>query len=220
MDSQKKTFTFKKKSNINKHKSLQNCNCNELDTISNKRMKFKKKTKTQYTLFIDLCKQHGFKYFQFYDTNEWTGPAIKVSEQEFDSVYDIFETSNINTIILNGLGFVIIRPTQKISDENIVYPSEHYSSLGFTHNPIIPYNSENEDIDSDSSNNFNRDCNEDDDTHSDISIEESFIAEEWKYDGTVYLLDTKTNYLYFPSTLEFIGEKTSEFSIDFDAKEH
>ena len=52
-----------------------------------------------------------------------------------------------------------------------------------------------------------------------IEVEEEFIAEEWTYDGVTYLLDTSTNYLYFPSTLEFIGKKTSEFSIDFNAKE-
>ena len=52
-----------------------------------------------------------------------------------------------------------------------------------------------------------------------IEVEEEFVAEEWTYDRVTYLLDTSTNYLYSPSTLEFIGKKTGEFSIDFNAKE-
>ena len=147
--------------------------------------------------------KNNLNYFQFYDTNNWTGPATKVLEDDFDIIDDLFETKLPNkTLILNGLGFVIIRPIHKMNDDKVEYTNTDYSTLKFTDSPIIPYSSDTED-----------------DSDDEISVEEEFLAEEWVYDQTTYLLDPKTNYLYFPSTLEFIGKKTSEFSIDFNAKE-
>ena len=89
-----------------------------------------------------------------------------------------------------------------MSDAKLDYTNTNFSDIKFTEAPIIPYNSDTED-----------------DSDEEISVEEEFIAEEWVYNQTTYLLDTKTNYLYFPSTFEFAGKKTSEFSIDFNAKE-
>ena len=79
------------------------------------------------------------------------------------------------------------------------------------------YNSYNDD-DVEMTDVTSNDSNCDDDDE-DIIIEQEFIAEEWKYNGFTYLLDTTTNNLYFPSNLEFAGKKLGEFSVDFDAKE-
>ena len=169
------------------------------------KFKVKQPTPTQYQLFVQLCNKHSLQYFQFYDEDSWRGPVIKVLQQDFDQVIHIFDDNQpyIKTIILHGYGFVIIKPIQHIDDSNIHYPVSHIDQSI----PIIPFNSDDEnDTDNDNDN----------DT---ITIEEEFIAEEWKYNNYTYLLDTLTNYLYSPSTLEFIGKKTSEFSIDYDAKE-
>jgi hypothetical protein len=167
--------------------------------------KFKRKQKTthsQFTLFIQLCTKHNLHFFQFYDSYNWIGPAIKVNETQFEPILTLF--NNIPTITLNGMGFAIIRPASNSLNNNIIYPKKHFSQCKFTNTPIVPYHSESE---SESDN-------------SDIeSIHDTFIAEEWYYNGTKYLLDSHTNYLYFPTTLEFIGKKIDDFSIDFDAKE-
>ena len=190
--SEKTKFTFKKKTNS--------------QTITppvKKKFAFKKKSVDYFKMFTNLCLQNNLSYFQFYDTNKWTGPAIKVLEADFTTVTELFENNLPNkTVILNGLGFVIIRPIHKMCDDKINYTNTVYTELKFTDSPIIPYNSDTED-----------------DSDDEISIEEEFIAEEWVYNQTTYLLDPKTNYLYFPSTFEFIGKKTSDFSIDFNAKE-
>ena len=190
--SEKTKFTFKKKTNSQ-----------TITTPVKKKFAFKKKSVDYFKMFTNLCLQNNLRYFQFYDTNKWTGPAIKVLEDDFTTVTELFENNLPNkTVILNGLGFVIIRPIHKMCDDKINYTNTDYSELKFTDSPIIPYNSDTED-----------------DSDDEISIEEEFIAEEWVYNQTTYILDPKTNYLYFPSTFEFIGKKTDEFSIDFNAKE-
>ena len=215
LSSTKKRFTFKKKQPT--------------------RAKYKIKQKDTFRRFTDLCNTHNIQFFEFYDSYSWTGPAIKVLEKDFITITSLFEDSGLDTMTLNGIGFVVIRPVGAGNNSNIYYNKETYNTIGFTKKPIIPYNSDSEDDDdnnddntlsnSDSSENVSivssdDDIYDDDDIAlSDISVEESFIAEEWKYNGTIYLLDPKNNNLYFPSTYEFIGKKTSEFSIDFDAKE-
>jgi len=172
-----------------------------------------KQSKTQFQLFVEFCNKYSLPYFQFYDHDSWCGPVTKVLQEDFERVLDVFDTvqDTIKTIILNGYGFVIIKPVQTLDDSNIQYPTSHFDACKMTEDPLQPYNSDAEDQEStyDSE-------SENDDT---IIIEEEFIAEEWKYNNTIYLLDTATNYLYSPSTLEFVGKKTSEFSIDYDAKE-
>jgi hypothetical protein len=157
---------------------------------------YKIKTKTQFQLFVQLCNKHSLQYFQFYDHDSWRGPVTKVTPEQFDHVMHIFETCHpsIKTILLHGHGFVIIKPIQHIDDSNIHYPvTQHNQSL-----PIIPFNSDDE---------------------NDTQLEHEFQPEPWKYNNYTYLLDTINNYLYEPSTLEFIGKKTGEFSIDYEAKE-
>ncbi len=193
------TYTFKLKSN---------------EPNTKQKLKFKLKTKhntapkSQYALFIELCTLHSLPYFQFFDEDNWTGPVTKVLQPDFDRVSQIFDDAQttLKTIMLNGYGFIIIRPLLNESDTSINYSDLHYDQCKLTEDPLIPYNS---------------DMEVDDDDFLDVNSPEyeEFIAEEWKYNGTLYYLDTTTNYLYSPSTLEFIGKKTGDFSIDFDAKE-
>jgi hypothetical protein len=200
--------------------------------IKKKKIQFKRKPKfipeKQYSLFIDLCNKHSIPYFRFYDQTNWRGPVAKILQNDFEHIFDIFDTAQpyLRTFMLNGFGFAIVKPVQRLDDSNIVYPKQNFQSCKFTEEPLIPYNSDmedddDEDIDDDdvemndvTSNDSN--CDDDDEQ---IIIEQEFIAEEWKYNGFTYLLDTTTNNLYFPSNLEFAGKKLGEFSVDFDAKE-
>ena len=167
---------------------------------------------TQYIDFIEFCSKHNLPYFQFYDVDNWKGPATKIEQDNLEHYLQLFDDAQyfLHTIVLNGYGFAIVKPIQKLDDSNIKYKDSYFEACKFTDEPIQPYNSDM-DIDVDSE--------YDDSTDDEIEIEEEFIAEEWQYDGVTYLLDTSTNYLYFPSTLQFIGKKTGEFSIDFNAKE-
>lgn len=167
--------------------------------------KFKLKHQLTFSEFIQICDNNNLKFFQFFDDYEWTGPAIKVPEDEYDTTIKLFNCDN--TLVLPGYGFSIIRPAIKMSDEAIDYPKEFYNDCQLTETPLIPYTSDNE-SDSDSD-------NEDDNN----DLDDEFVAEEWVYNNTKYLIDSKTNYLYSPDTYEFMGKKTGEFSIDFNATE-
>jgi hypothetical protein len=190
--------------------------------------KFKVKTKqpkSQYALFVELCNKHSLPYFQFYDEDSWRGPVTKVLQEDFYSVMDIFEATQntLKTIVLHGYGFVIIKPIQKMDDTNIHYPSTHFEKCKMTSHPIIPYNSDMDESESDMDlSESDMDVDEDSQRQepNTIIVEEEFVPEEWKYNNTIFLLDPSTNYVYSPSTLEFVGKKTSEFSIDYDAKEY
>ena len=168
---------------------------------------------TQYHDFVAFCLNNQLPYFQFYDVDNWRGPATKIEQNELEQRLELFDNAqqHLHTIVLNGFGFAIVKPIENLDDSNIEYKDNYFDACKFTDEPLIPYNSDME-IDSD-------DDVYDATTDEEIEVEEEFIAEEWTYDNVTYLLDTSTNYLYFPSTLEFIGKKTSEFSIDFNAKE-
>lgn len=181
------------------------------------KLKQKQPPKNQYQLFVELCNKHSLPYFQFYDEDSWCGPVTKVLQEDFDLVLEIFESvqDSLKTIILNGFDFVIIKPVHKLDDYNIQYPTKHFEACKMTQDPLQPYNS---DMDIDDDQAF--DETESEAESEPLVVEEEFIAEEWKYNNTIYLIDTSTNYVYSPSTLEFVGKKTSEFSIDYDAKEY
>ena len=190
-------------------------------TNPNNKFKFKIKPKsnkptfnpkTQFTDFVNFCLNNRLPYFQFFDVDNWRGPATKIEQVDLDHLLQLFDDAQdfLHTIVLNGYGFAIVKPIQHLDDSNIVYKDSYFDTCKFTDEPMIPYNS---DMDDDS------DYDATTDEENEIEVEEEFIAEEWVYDGVTYLLDTSTNYLYFPSTLEFIGKKTGEFSIDFNAKE-
>ena len=169
---------------------------------------------SQFDDFVKFCIDNGLPYFQFYDVDNWKGPATKIDQNELDVRLELFDKAQdyLHTIVLNGYGFAIVKPIEHLDDSHIQYKESYFDACKFTDEPLIPYNSDM-DVDSNSESSY------DDTTDEEIEIEEEFIAEDWTYDGVTYLLDTSTNYLYFPSTLEFIGKKTSEFSIDFNAKE-
>ena len=190
-------------------------------TNPNNKFKFKIKPKsnkptfnpnTQFTDFVNFCLNNKLPYFQFFDVDNWKGPATKIEQEHLEQHLQLFDDAQdfLHTIVLNGYGFAIVKPIQHLDDSNIVYKDSYFDTCKFTDEPMIPYNS---DMDDDS------DYDATTDEENEIEVEEEFIAEEWVYDGVTYLLDTSTNYLYFPSTLEFIGKKTGEFSIDFNAKE-
>ena len=189
---------------------IQTNNDNDTDSKPNKPNKSKftikrKNKKNQFQLFVDFCRNNGFPFFQFFDSYSWTGPAIKITEDQFEHIQSLLDLQPFETITLAGFGFAIIRPSQQLQDDTI-YPSNAYDSISFTSKPIIPYNSDTEDELTDLSD-------------SDVSIEDDFNTEEWVYNTTRFLLDTKTNYLYCPDTLQYLGKKTGEFSIDFEHKE-
>ena len=183
------------------------------------KLKQKQPPKNQYHLSVELCNKHSLPYFQFYDEDSWCGPVTKVLQEDFDLVLEIFESvqDSLKTIILNGFDFVIIKPVHKLDDSNIQYPTKHFDACKMTQDPLQPYNSDM-DVDDDHDHDFDETDSEAESEP--LVVEEEFIAEEWKYNNTIYLLDTSTNYVYSPSTLEFVGKKTSEFSIDYDAKEY
>ena len=173
----------------------------------------------QFRTFVDFCTKHHLPYFQFFDVDNWKGPVTKIDQSDLDTQLHLFDNAQdyLHTIVLNGYGFAIVKPIEHLDDSDIVYKDNYFDACKFTDEPIIPYNSDMED-----------ETHVDSEVHSDSSqmdveeefiSEEEFIAEDWTYDGTTYLLDRSTGYLYFPSTLEFIGKKTGEFSIDFNAKE-
>ena len=168
---------------------------------------------TQYTDFVTFCINNNLPYFQFYDVDNWRGPATKIDQTYLEKHLELFDKAqcHLHTIVLNGFGFAIVKPIEKLDDSNIQYKDSYFDACKFTDQPLVPYNSDME--------NDSDDSIYDTTTDEEIEVEEEFIAEEWIYDGITYLLDTSTNYLYFPSTLEFIGKKTSDFSIDFNAKE-
>ena len=174
-----------------------------------KRFVIKRKSKpNQFQLFVAFCRSHNLQFFQFYDSNAWTGPAIKVHQDDFQYIQQLLDSQSLDTLSLPGYGFAVIRPSIHLHDDTN-YDIQHLSHLQFTEQPIIPYNSDMDDSDDD----YNTDYD------SDVSIDDQFIAEEWTYNATKFLLDTKTNYLYCPNTLQYLGKKTSEFSIDFNHKE-
>ena len=198
----KETFKIKRKSNTT--------------TTTTKRFTIKRKSNTpslnQYQRFVAFCHLHNLQFFQFYDSNQWIGPAIKVHQDNFQYIQELLDIQSLDTISLPGYGFAVIRPSEHLQDTTNYNP-EHLSNLQITEQPIIPYNSDMDDSDDDSIYQQDTDCD------SDVSIEDQFIAEEWTYNATKFLLDTKTNYLYCPNTLQYLGKKTGEFSIDYNHKE-
>lgn len=180
-----------------------------------KRFAIKRKTLNHYQLFVKFCRLHQLSFFQFYDSNNWIGPAIKLKHPHIELVYSLLETQPFDTISLGGFGFAIIRPSQHLQD-NTIYPQSNYQLLSFTHQPIIPYHSDSDDF-----NHSQSDSDDSIDIHSEqeLSLDSHFVAEEWIYNTTKFLLDSSTNYLYCPNTLQYLGKKTGQFSIDYHHKE-
>ncbi len=204
---------------------LQHLSHSTILSTNEKKFKFKRKPKIpkydknqQYTHFVSLCLKHSIPYFQFFDVDNWKGPVTKVLQNDFDRIFDIFESAQpyLRTITLNGYGFAIIRPVDSLDDHDIQYHDQYFDQSRFTEQPMIPYTSDDE---ADTATDYDAETDTEDESDEEIIVEEEFIAEEWVYNTTTYLLDTSTNYLYSPDTLEFMGKKTGDFSVDFNAKE-
>jgi len=216
-------FKIKPKSNTNMVSNETHPNHPRDPAVDSHQSLVKYDKHSQYITFVNFCLQHKLPYFQFYDVGNWKGPVTKIEHNQLDTMLPLFDQaqSYLRTIVLNGYGFAIVKPIEHLDDSNITYTLSYYDACKFTNEPIIPYNSD-DDEHNDTNEHYDSDAiysADTDEEHDFIEVEEEFIAEEWTYNGTTYLLDTSTNYLYFPSTLEFIGIKTSEFSIDFNAKE-
>ena len=145
-----KKFKFVRKNkhsnNTQSQKSIDHDQQQPILSTNEKKFKFKRKPKLpsynrlqQYSLFVSLCNKHNLPYFQFFDEDNWKGPVIKVSQNEFDHVFDIFDAVQpyLRTIILNGYGFAIIRPVDSLDDSEVQYNEQHCEQCKFTDEPMI-----------------------------------------------------------------------------------
>jgi hypothetical protein len=151
------------------------------------KIKFKLKPKSNYKIFINICNSNNIVYFQYYDEHNWTGPAIKIDNTDYNTI-KFFSKFNYTTI--NGTDFHLIRPSTFEDDSKINYDNANAIITNSTAN----YNSDDQSTD-------------------------ELITEEWEYRNTIYLLDKETNNVYTYQTMEFVGKKTDDYEIDFDAKE-
>jgi hypothetical protein len=104
----------------------------------NPKPKIKFKPKSIFKSFIQICQSNNIQFFEFFDTNKWNGPAIKLLN--LDTIH-LFQS--IHTTIINGYGFYIVRPTIQ-SNNNIQYPK--YTNTIEPSSLIVNY-SEDEDED-------------------------------------------------------------------------
>ena len=100
--------------------------------------KIKFKPKSIFKSFIQICQSNNLPFFNFFDTNKWNGPAIKLLN--LDTIH-LFKS--IHTTIINGYRFYIVRPTIQ-SNNNIQYPK--YTNTIEPTSLIVNY-SEDEDED-------------------------------------------------------------------------
>ena len=161
-----------------------------------KSIKFKPTPKqSSYKSFIDICNINNIHYFKYNDTHNWNGPAIKIEQQHFDTQIKLF--SKFDYTKINGVNFYIIRPSISQDDNTIIYKSFESHLISSS---TMDYNSDDYDNTTDD--------------------EQTLIqTEDWEYRNTIYELDSITNNVYTKETFEFIGKKTDDYEIDFDAKE-
>ena len=169
--------------------------------IIKKTLKLKPKLKLKleesiddYTMFVNICKDNNFEYFEFYDENNWIGPAINIELSEIDKVQ--FHFIKIKLKILSGTNFYLLRPNVNLKD-TIVYPDLEINSCKLENISLIGGNSDSDDV---------YDAETDDDVELDV----------WTHNNTKYQLDLKTNTLYSWETNMPIGRKIDEFNIEFD----
>ena len=78
---------------------------------TNRKFNIKPKNDSDYDLFVSICVTHGLEYFEFYDENNWCGPALKVDEAEYDIVVGYFNSIEVHSV--SGTDFYIIHPKNK-----------------------------------------------------------------------------------------------------------
>jgi hypothetical protein len=147
---------------------------------STRKPKIKFNPKSKFETFIQLCQYNNLPFFEFFDTKQWNGPAIKL--QNLDKIH-IFDS--IDTTIINGYGFYIVRPTIQ-SKNSINYPK--YTNIIEETSMSVNY-SEDEDED------------------------EILELDEWYFHDVKYLIHTQSNTLYCYQTNERIGKKIDEYNI-------
>ena len=83
----KETFKIKRKSDATKR-----------FTIKRKSLS---QSLNQFQLFVAFCQNNALPFFQFYDSNQWTGPAIKVHQDDFEHIQDLLQEFN-NLLLGDG----------------------------------------------------------------------------------------------------------------------
>ena len=78
-----------------------------------------KRTQTLFQKFVNICKKNKIPFFRYNSEFGWTGPAIKIFEEQYDELYPKFES--IPTEIQHGIGLIIVHPSIFMSDHNISY---------------------------------------------------------------------------------------------------
>ena len=173
-----------------------------------KKLKVKSKVNVNaYNDFVEICKSKNLSYFQFYDEDNWIGPAINIKLDEHDSVKSYF--SKIKLKIIPGTNFYLFHPLDSLTD-SIEYPDESIESCKLEQTSLIAGNS-----DSETDSIYDKETDNDDDLD---ELDEGELVEldEWVYSGVKYLIDLKTNTLYSFQTNEPIGKKIDDFNIEFD----
>jgi hypothetical protein len=176
---------------------------NDKPKVKPKKLKVKVNTNA-YNDFVEICKTKQLEYFQFYDENNWIGPAINIPLDEHDNVKSYF--SKIKLKIISGTNFYLLHPKVSLKD-TIVYPDGVVESCKLEQTSLIAGNSDSE---AESVSIY--------DAVTDAESDEGEIVEldEWVFSGVKYLIDLETNTVYSFQTNEPIGKKIDEFNIDFD----
>jgi len=163
-----------------------------------KKLKLKVKSKPKandYNKFIEMCNAHNLPYFQFFDENNWCGPAIKVNDSVYDITIDYFDT--IDTKTVSGTDFYIIHPKNNL-DDTIVYPKINLDSCKLENSSLMINGSDDEESI------YNKDTED-----------EIVELDEWMHQETKYLIDSETNIVYSYQTELPIGKKIDEFTLTF-----
>jgi hypothetical protein len=180
-----------------------------------RKFNIKPKKASDYDLFVSICGKHELEYFEFYDENNWSGPALKVDDSEYDIISQYFNSIEINSI--SGTGFYIIHPTNKCVN-NITYKDEPIESCKLEPNSLIIPTSDDEVPVSVDEPIAEVPISVYDQPTDDEESGEELVLEEWVHEKTniTYLVDKTTNNLYCNTTEEIIGKKVDEFTIELN----
>jgi hypothetical protein len=158
-----------------------------------KKLKVKTNTNTNtYNEFVEICISNKIQYFQFYDEDNWIGPAINIPLEDHDTVQSYF--SKIKLTIISGTNFYLLHPKVSLKD-TIDYPDKDVESCKLEQTSLIAGNSDSED---------------------ELDEGELLELDEWVLNDVKYLIDLETNTVYSFQTNEPIGKKIDEFNIEFD----
>ena len=151
---------------------------------------------SDYIKFVNICKEYGLNFFQFYDECNWCGPAIKIDVEDGVKVFDYFKS--LNTTTITGTNFYLIHPKVNLKDE-ILYPKTNDDCKLEDSSLIVP-------------------TSDDENSIYDQTTDDEIELDEWKHEATntKYLIDPNTNILYCFQSAEPIGKKIDNFTIEFN----